>query len=364
MLGRIRMVIPLMTISLVTFSVMECYAVCDEKDLHCSIPGGTRRVNGVDVKRDCWQYKYKKDCKRDSKDDCSKINHTDCTMVAEDCILNEEEGGLKYCGNLQRKFACERQIEWEEEKTELVKEGENIDGKDLLCASLCLDGNCDAVKKANMEEDNDMSEAAAMLNALKEAKKGIVGNALINIFKGSAEHCDRKLAGYTNCCTKLGGWGKMLGAGCSKEAKNLAKKRQEKKCVEIGTYCKTRFLGACIIKRTTFCCYDSIISKLINQEAKKQLGRNNGDAENPSCEGLVIDQEKGINDLENVDLSNIDFTEFYEEIVVPNINISNVKIDAKSNTDFAKDIAKKVKNMPEERKGFNEKIETIEKGNE
>ena len=358
MLGRIRIFLTLMAVLFVTLSTSESYANCDEKDLYCSIPGGTRRVNGVDVKRDCWQYKYKMDCARNSKNDCHKIDHDNCTMVAEDCISNEEEGGLKYCGNLKRKFGCEREISWMEERTELIKEGDNVDGKDLLCAALCLDGNCDAVKKANMEEDKDLTKAVAMLNALKDAKKGIVGDTLINVFKGDDEHCDKKLAGYTNCCTKMGGWGKMLGAGCSPNAKNLAKKRKEKKCVEIGTFCKTKFFGFCVIKRTVFCCYDSIIGKIINQEAKKQLGRNNGDAENPSCTGLSME------DLENIDLSNVDFKEFYDEIIVPNINIPNIKIDAKSNAATAEDIAKRAANLPQERKGFSDKIEAMEQANE
>jgi conjugal transfer mating pair stabilization protein TraN len=336
------------------FSANNSFASCDEKDVYCAIPGGTRRVNGLDVHRDCWQYKYKMDCARNSKNDCHKINHNDCTMVAEECISNEEEGGLKYCGNLKRKFACEREISWEEEKTELIKEGDAKEGKDLLCAALCLDGNCDAVKKADMEEDKDLTQAVSMLNALKDAKKGIVGNDLINVFKGSDEHCDKKLAGYTNCCSKMGGWGKVVGAGCSPEAKNLAKKRKEKKCVPVGTYCKTKFLGACVIKRTTFCCYDSIIAKIINQEAKNQLGRGNGDAENPSCGGLSKE------DLENIDLSNVDFTEFYDEIVVPNINIPNIQIDAKSNAVAADDIAKRAASLPDERKGFSNNIENME----
>ena len=222
MLERIKNLLFITILIVTIFCHNKSYATCDEKDVYCSIPGGTRRVNGVDVKRDCWQYKYKMDCARNSKNDCNKIDHNKCTMVAEDCISNEEEGGLKYCGNLKRKFGCKREISWEEEKTELIKEGDNVDGKDLLCAALCLDGNCDAVKKANMEQDKDLTQAVAMLNALKDAKKGIVGDDLINVFKGESEHCDKKWKGYTNCCTKFGGWGKALGAGCSPEAKNLA----------------------------------------------------------------------------------------------------------------------------------------------
>ncbi|WP_236870670.1 conjugal transfer protein TraN, partial [Candidatus Bandiella numerosa] len=41
---------------------------------------------------------------------------------------------------------------------------------------------------------------------------------------------------------------------CSARDKNLAKMKQEERCVEIGTFCSSRVLGACIIKRTTYCC--------------------------------------------------------------------------------------------------------------
>ena len=328
---------------------------CGEAGLYCSIPGGTRRINGLDVTRECWQYKYRLDCKNLSKADCGKIDHEACSMVAEDCISNEEEGGLKYCANLKRSFACEREISWDEERVELVSQGESKDGKDLLCASLCLDGNCDAVKKAEMEKDSDLGNAVAMLSALKDAKNGIVGDALINIFKGMAEHCDKKLWGYTNCCTKLGGWGSMLGAGCSEEAKNLAKKRKEKKCVEVGTYCKTKVpIFGCVIKRTVFCCYDSIIAKILNQEAKRQLRRGNGDAENPSCGGLSVE------DFDNIDFSTLDFSEFYNEVVVPNLNLPEIKIDVMSNSKTAKDIRDSVVRTPAERKGFSENIEQQE----
>ena len=358
MLGRVNITMlllfcfsPVLVAMLIAiYSVNLASGGCEEKGVYCAISGGTRRVNGVDVHRDCWQYKYNMDCERTSKNDCNKIDVNNCTFIEEECLSNEKEGSLSYCGNLKRKYACEKQISWEEEKTELIKEGEATDGKDLLCASLCLDGNCDAVKKAGMEEDSDIGKAVGMLNALKEAKKGIVGDTLINVFKGSNEQCDKKILNYTNCCTKMGGWGSILGAKCSAEAKNLAKKRKEKKCVELGTYCASKkpIIG-CIIKRTVFCCYDSIIAKIINQEAKKQLGKNNGTAENPQCEGLSIE------DLESIDLSKADFSEFYDEVVIPNINIPNVSIDASANTKHAEDIAKSGSKLPSERKGFNEK---------
>ena len=59
-------------------------------------------------------------------------------------------------------------------------------------------------------------------------------------------------------------------------------------------------------------------------------------------------------------MSNVDFKEFYDEIVVPNINIPNIQIDAKSNADSADEIAKRAANMPAERKGFSNKIDNMD----
>ena len=342
-------VILLVTIS----SSNHAHASCDEKEVYCSIPGGTRRVNGVDIHRDCWQYKYKMDCMRRSKNDCQKINANKCTYVGEECLESLEEGGLKYCSNMKRKFSCQREISWEEEKTELIKEGGNADGKDMLCAAFCIDGNCDAVKKAAVEKDDDLGEAVGMLNALKESKEGLEGDRLVNLFKGSVESCDVKNLEYTDCCVALGGWGKLLGANCSK-TKNLAKKRQDKKCVKIGTFCKSDTIFGCWMKRTTYCCYDSVIGKILNQEAKKQLGLNNGTAQNPNCGGLSLE------DIKKVDFSKADFKDFYDAVVIPNIKAPNIHIDAKSNTEAANKIAKEAASLPAERKGFNNNIAKME----
>lgn len=323
---------------------------CEEKGLYCSIAGGTRRVNGVDVYRECWQYKYNMECEGSSKNDCNRIDVNKCSFIGEECISNEKEGDLSYCGNLKRKYSCEKEIEWEEERAELIKEGKAVDGKDLLCVSLCIDGNCDAVKKAGMEEDSEIGKAAAMLNSLKEAKEGIEGERLVNVFKGSKEECEKQILNFTNCCTKMGGWGEILGGRCYASEKNLAKKRREKKCVEVGEYCSSEIpIIGCITRNRVFCCYDSIIARIINQEAKKQLGKDNGTAERPQCGGLNIE------DLEKVDLSKADFKEFYEEVVIPNINVPDVKADISSNKRNVEDIAKSASKLPSERKGFNEK---------
>jgi len=320
---------------------------CEEQELVCVGGPETREFEGTNVYKDCWQYKYKLNCDKKSKNDCTKISADDCLFAKEECIENKDE----LCLNYRQDFVCEKEEEHEEEREELINTN---NAKTLLCSTMCLDGNCGAIKKAATEENQELTEAAAMLNALSEAKKGIEGNTL-NVFKGKGETCKKEPLNFLNCCS-LKGWGESFGAECGEEAKNLVKKRLHKKCVEVGKFCskKIRPFG-CTTRKTTFCCYDSILAKIINQEAKRQLGIGNGTPQSPNCGGLTLEA------LEKVDLSKTDFGEFYREIVVPNIKIPSPQIDAKTNAKTAEEIANIASNIasndaadsvPDIQKGF------------
>ena len=300
---------------------------CEEQELVCVGGPETREFEGTDVYKDCWQYKYKLNCDKKSKNDCAKISADDCLFVKEECIEKKDE----VCLNHRQDFVCEKEEEHEEEREELINtNGPNAKG--LLCKTMCLDGDCDAIKKAATEENQELSEAAATLNALSEAKKGIEGNT-VNVFKGGAATCKKDLVNFLNCCS-LKGWGESFGAKCGENAKNLVKKRLHNKCVEVGKFCSKKIKPfGCTSRKTTFCCYDSILAKIINQEAKKQLGISNGTPKVPNCDGVALE------DFDKVDLSKADFSEFYREIVVSNINIPDVQIDVKTNTKTAEEIA-------------------------
>ena len=345
MLGRIGLLSFL--ISLVTMPYVAFANHCEEKDMVCVEPGSTRVIAGQNITRDCWKYRYNLDCKRASKNDCYQIDANACSFVSEECIDSMTEGDLQFCANFKRHYACSQYLEYEEEKIELLKNGSPADSKDLMCKAMCLDGDCDAVKKAAVQDDQDIGQAVGILHALKETKKSATDQVLINIFKGENKSCDRKATSYINCCN-LGGWGRGLGASCGPEAENLAKSRKEKKCIEVGTYCAARFLKACTIRRTTFCCYDSVIAKIINQEAKKKLGLTNGTAKNPTCGGLSLE------DLQRVDLSKADFSEFYKEVVVPNLKVPDLKATVDHNQHNIDQIIQN--NLPKGSKGFNPEV--------
>lgn len=96
---------------------------CEEIEVDCAIPNQTKKIRGTDVFRNCWKHTYKLDCSKRSKNDCGKIPSDICAYISEECIDLRKEGESSYCANLRRKYSCEKIIEYEEEKEELLNNG-------------------------------------------------------------------------------------------------------------------------------------------------------------------------------------------------------------------------------------------------
>lgn len=318
---------------------------CQEEDLVCSMPGEEREIAQTKISRDCWQYKYKLNCNTESKNDCENIPADDCLFLSEECKDEIKIGEEKFCINHKQNFICGESDDLEEEKLDIVQ-AKSMNARELTCNMMCLDGNCSAIRKAALEDNKELSDAAGILNGILEAKKDLSGDKLISVFKGSSEHCDKVITGALKCCDLEGWINGRLGFGCNANERNLAKKRKKKKCVEVGPYCAKKIKPfGCVKKRIVYCCYDSIVGRIINQETKRQLGLNNGDPRNPNCGGITLE------DLNKVDLSQANFKDFYDEVLVPNIKLPDVQINAQANSQSATNIMK-----APNKNGFNKKF--------
>lgn len=108
----------------------------------------------------------------------------------------------------------------------------------------------------------------------------------------------------------------------SEGEKSLAYRRGANLCVEVGEYCskkvKVGFIKLCRTKKKTYCCFNSKLARIINQEGRKQLGNVGwGTAKNPRCEGFTIEE------FNSIDISKMDLSEFVDEIVAnANLNVS------------------------------------------
>lgn len=113
----------------------------------------------------------------------------------------------------------------------------------------------------------------------------------------------------------------MSMASCNAEEGKLAMKEGAGLCHSIGTYCSSciRILGRCVscIERTTGkCCFNSRLSRIVNEQGRTQVGKGWGSGKRPDCSGFTIAQ------LQSLDFAAMDLGEFYASIVptLPNVN--------------------------------------------
>lgn len=100
---------------------------------------------------------------------------------------------------------------------------------------------------------------------------------------------------------------------CSDKDKETALRRDAKLCVDLGRYCSKKLpvIGTCLERTYSFCCFNSVLAKLINTQGKAQLGKTMGSAKHPDCGGFTPEE------LQTLDLSGMDLTEFMDQIRPP-----------------------------------------------
>jgi conjugal transfer mating pair stabilization protein TraN len=130
-----------------------------------------------------------------------------------------------------------------------------------------------------------------------------------NLFAGNSMHCSKKPVGYKNCCSKsLKGWGDPLGVKCSKDEIALSELRSKNLCVYAGK--KTTGTKPVHVNKHYFCCFGNMLEKVVQVEGRKQLGKNFGSGGEPDCRGLTMQE------IERLDFSKMDFSEFIDELMV------------------------------------------------
>jgi hypothetical protein len=126
--------------------------------------------------------------------------------------------------------------------------------------------------------------------------------------------------GFSNCCKKTKTW---FGLGyCKESEKELAALRAwgklDGQCHLVGSYCAVKVFGICIQKKQTYCCFNSVLARIIQEQGRQQLGIGWGDPKSPNCRGFTPEE------FQKIDFSKIDFSEWYEDLqkrVQENLNI-------------------------------------------
>ena len=91
---------------------------------------------------------------------------------------------------------------------------------------------------------------------------------------------------------------------CEESEYTVNTKRALKSCTHVGSYCKSKVLGVCIEERQAYCCFNSPLSRIIQEQVRPQLGMSFGDPRNPQCGGIPLDK------ISQIDWNKIDLDEW------------------------------------------------------
>ena len=168
-------------------------------------------------------------------------------------------------------------------------------------------------------ENREAPEVLAKLTALHD-----VGAALPKIDTGDPNALS-VFRGDDNRCVSQAGNNRCPGGHGNKEAGDLALERKwnDGKCIRVGTYDeKNKNIGQRIGQKrtvTTFCCFESILSKVLHQGAISQGIKALGDPKTPNCSALTLGQ------LQRLNWDRVDFTPFVVEMTARvNLNAGHI----------------------------------------
>lgn len=95
---------------------------------------------------------------------------------------------------------------------------------------------------------------------------------------------------------------------CTAAEKILGCKRAKGVCHEVGTRCTLKIFGACFQEKKVFCCFDTVLAKIVHEQGRPQIGMDWGSAKSPNCRGFYM------NEFMQIDFTKIDFSEYVDDL--------------------------------------------------
>lgn len=373
----------------------DCYQTAET----CVEGPETRTIGGYPVQRDCWRYRASYTCvSQNSTDDCQPLRDRGCSQVDSRCMDTNPQGacmlyeqtwqcrvaagttstvtncgGQQFCldgrcfdtgyapdADFARAVAgLEAQREagryLDPNTLEVFKGYDNRCRKKLFGLVNCCKGG---------GTDGSLFSAFSLITGAGGQAIGAIGSSYTYDALFTADAPDLVIAGFEALFGAGGGSSALAGliAGdlsvgsfvtslvpgpwtlamlaiqlsgllsCEDAEQVLAMKRDNRLCHGVGSYCSMRLpiIRTCIETTETYCCFNSRLSRIINEQGRAQLGRGWGGAQGPDCSGFALAQ------LQALDFSRMDLTEFYAEIAptLPNLGDLQQRAQQKVNSYF------------------------------
>jgi conjugal transfer mating pair stabilization protein TraN len=95
--------------------------------------------------------------------------------------------------------------------------------------------------------------------------------------------------------------------GCDREEILLHQRDAQGLCAYVGTYCSDKILDVCVTKKKAYCCFESKLTRIIQEQGRAQLGKSWAKPKREQCAGFTVEE------FAQLDLSRMDFSEVYAE---------------------------------------------------
>ncbi|MFK3888835.1 conjugal transfer protein TraN [Sphingomonas sp. NPDC079357] len=254
----------------------------------------TRTVNGVEVTRPCWAWEKSYQCSRAvPAQDCGSLDaNPACSFARRECLSEDEP-----CTTWERIYRC------------AIPDQVGPD-KQYICDGdiYCINGDCETIDR---QPNAEFKDAAVALNAAAQAGREFDPDTL-SLFKGTRNTCKSAVFGVLNCCKGkafplIPGSQLLVALGCSREEILLHQRDATGLCHYVGSYCSSSVLGVCVTKRKAYCCFESKLSRILQEQGRPQIGKPWGSPKRETCLGFTVDE------FARLDLSLMDFSEVYAE---------------------------------------------------
>lgn len=261
-----------------------------------------KEINGKQVYRKCWKQKISYLGSLEKLNTCAELRQRNCQFRSKKCLNSNEIG----CCLWEILYECPFKV-----NPKVIK---YIDNPQIGQSP----DDWDLSYNPNLSLNAVTTKLAVFDQIKKEMETNNISGSEILIFAGKPKECTKNIAAdlLYDCCFQFTGLAKEAGlAKCNSEEIVLSDMRERGFCHYIGSYENTIANTMTTSYTHSFCCYDSKLSKVFQEEAHKQLKLDWGSPKKPNCRGLTIEEISAI-DFSNLDLSKV-FDEKYFESKLP-----------------------------------------------
>ena len=279
---------------------------CGRTNSVCVEGPQTRMFDGKAVYKSCWRYENTFSCSDlATSSTCSAVDATQCQQIAPStCSVPGPAGS---CASLSFPLQCP------------TADATYNTAVNCGPSTFCPGGSCYDTANQPSQPATQLVTSVSYLATAAEASDDL-DTATMTIFKGKALKCKNYVVGFVDCCDSrtildaVGGGGPLLLACKSDWAQvlELSQKRDQGLCHWNWKWTSKKGpLGIKLEESESYCCFNSKLGRIINEQGRAQIRKgwgSQGNPDNPDCTGFTVDQVQGL------DFSQIDFSDFYADI--------------------------------------------------